>query len=98
MSSAARSTASPLAVDIEPWLKENIPVMTRVRLYDVGPADTWKFEARISGPAEADLGTSPLSLVSPSSATKSGSKVRSARSHHCCTPGGDNYGRAIVGR
>jgi multidrug efflux pump subunit AcrB len=47
---------NPLAVEIEPWLAENIPVMTRVRLYDVGPADTWKFEARLSGPAQADLG------------------------------------------
>ncbi len=46
---------NPLAADIEPWLNENIPVMTRVRLYDVGPADTWKFEARLSGPAQADL-------------------------------------------
>ncbi len=46
---------NPLAADIEPWLNENIPVMTRVRLYDVGPADTWKFEARLTGPAQADL-------------------------------------------
>ena len=46
---------NPLAVDIEPWLLENVPVLTRVRLYDVGPADTWKFEARLSGPAQADL-------------------------------------------
>ncbi|MDJ0848174.1 MAG: efflux RND transporter permease subunit [Myxococcota bacterium] len=46
---------NPLAVDIEPWLAENVPVLTRVRLYDVGPADTWKFEARLSGPAQADL-------------------------------------------
>ncbi len=46
---------NPLAIELEPWLAENIPVMTRVRLYDVGPADTWKFEARLSGPAQADL-------------------------------------------
>ena len=31
--------------------------MTRVRKYTVGPGDTWPFELRISGPAEADLGT-----------------------------------------
>ena len=29
--------------------------LIRVRMYGVGPADTWKFEARFSGPAEADL-------------------------------------------
>ncbi len=44
-----------LASELEPWLKDNIPVLTRVRKYGVGPSDTWKFEARISGPAEADL-------------------------------------------
>jgi multidrug efflux pump subunit AcrB len=38
------------------WLKEDYGhVLTRVRRYGVGPADTWKFELRISGPAEADL-------------------------------------------
>lgn len=45
-----------LAGELEPWLKEQIPVLTRVRKYGVGPSDTWKFEVRISGPAEADLG------------------------------------------
>lgn len=41
--------------DIEPWLKENYPhALTRVRRYGVGPSDDWKFEARFSGPAEAD--------------------------------------------
>jgi multidrug efflux pump subunit AcrB len=45
----------PLADELEPWLKANIPVLTRLRKYGVGPSDTWKFEARISGPAEADL-------------------------------------------
>jgi multidrug efflux pump subunit AcrB len=29
--------------------------LVRVRLYGVGPSSTWKFEARFSGPAEADL-------------------------------------------
>ncbi len=45
----------PLADELEPWLKENVPVLTRLRKYGVGPSDTWKFEARISGPAEADM-------------------------------------------
>ena len=31
--------------------------MVRVRKYGVGPAETWPFEARFSGPAEADIGT-----------------------------------------
>jgi multidrug efflux pump subunit AcrB len=31
--------------------------MVRIRKYTVGPGDTWPFEYRISGPAEADLDT-----------------------------------------
>jgi multidrug efflux pump subunit AcrB len=46
----------PLADELGPWLQGNVPVMTRLRKYGVGPADTWKLEARISGPSEADLG------------------------------------------
>jgi len=47
-----------LVQEIEPWLIENYPqVLTRVRKYTVGPGDTWPFEVRISGPAEADLDT-----------------------------------------
>lgn len=37
------------------WLHNNIPNgMTRVRPYTVGPAITWTFEARFSGPSDAD--------------------------------------------
>ena len=37
------------------WLSNNIPnAMTRVRPYTVGPAITWTFEARFSGPSDAD--------------------------------------------
>jgi multidrug efflux pump subunit AcrB len=44
--------------DTEPWLAENYPeILTRVRKYKVGSGDTWPFELRISGPAEADLDT-----------------------------------------
>ncbi len=47
-----------LLVDIEPWLNEHYPqALTRVRKYYVGTGDTWPFELRIGGPAEADLGT-----------------------------------------
>jgi multidrug efflux pump subunit AcrB len=45
-----------LIAEIEPWIRENVPeAMVRVRKYGVGPADTWKFEARFHGPAEADF-------------------------------------------
>jgi multidrug efflux pump subunit AcrB len=44
--------------EIEPWLVENVPeALVRVRKYGVGPSETWPFEARFTGPAEADLGT-----------------------------------------
>jgi multidrug efflux pump subunit AcrB len=47
-----------LLAEFEDWVGENVPqAMVRVRPYGVGVDDTWKFEARISGPAEADLGT-----------------------------------------
>ena len=42
--------------EMEAWAAErDLDAMVRVRSYGVGPADTWKFEARFSGPAEADL-------------------------------------------
>ncbi|MCZ6893844.1 MAG: efflux RND transporter permease subunit, partial [Gammaproteobacteria bacterium] len=48
----------PLFEELEPWMNENYPqALTRVRKYTVGPGDDWPFELRISGPAEADLGT-----------------------------------------
>jgi len=48
----------PLYRELEPWTRDNFPgVLVRVRKYTVGPGDTWPFELRISGPAEADLGT-----------------------------------------
>jgi multidrug efflux pump subunit AcrB len=38
------------------WAAEQpFDAMIRPRLYGVGPSDTWEFEARFSGPAEADL-------------------------------------------
>jgi len=46
----------PLVRELQPWLNERYPdVMTRVRKYTVGPGDTWPFELRITGPAEADI-------------------------------------------
>ena len=40
---------------ITPWIEENVPqALVRVRKYGVGAWDDWRFEARISGPAEAD--------------------------------------------
>lgn len=47
-----------LIEEMEPWVKQNYPqALTRVRRYTVGPGDTWPFELRIAGPAEADLDT-----------------------------------------
>jgi multidrug efflux pump subunit AcrB len=44
--------------ELTPWVSENYPqALTRVRRYTVGPGDTWPFELRIAGPAEADLDT-----------------------------------------
>jgi len=41
--------------EITPWFAENYPdAFVRVRKYPVGSFDDWKFEARFSGPAEAD--------------------------------------------
>ncbi|MGI9491265.1 MAG: efflux RND transporter permease subunit, partial [Geminicoccaceae bacterium] len=38
--------------DLRPWIDENMPeALIPVREYGVGPANTWKFEIRISGPA-----------------------------------------------
>jgi multidrug efflux pump subunit AcrB len=40
---------------IKPWAQANMPeAMVRVRKYGVGSFNDWKFEARFSGPAEAD--------------------------------------------
>ncbi len=47
-----------LVEPLEQYLAENYPdTVTRVRKYSVGPSDTWKFEWRISGPADADRET-----------------------------------------
>jgi len=44
--------------DFQPWARLNMPqALVRFRKYDVGVSETWKFEARFSGPAEADLDT-----------------------------------------
>ncbi len=49
---------SSLTAELEPWLNDHFTqALTRVRKYTVGPGDTWPFELRISGPAEADLRT-----------------------------------------
>ena len=44
-----------LIADLSPWLEENLPrALVRVRKYTAGPGNTWQFEARFSGPANAD--------------------------------------------
>lgn len=45
----------PLVEELDPWLTENQPqALIPIRLFGVGPADTFKLETRISGPAVAD--------------------------------------------
>ncbi|MDY0884958.1 efflux RND transporter permease subunit [Dongia soli] len=45
---------APLIASLAPWLKETYPQATvLLRPFGVGPGLTWKFEARISGPASA---------------------------------------------
>jgi len=47
----------PFIDRFQPFAKEAFPgAMIRFRKYAVGPGNTWKFEARFSGPANADLG------------------------------------------
>ena len=44
-----------IIAEITPWFTENYPdAFIRVRKYPVGSFDDWTFEARFSGPAEAD--------------------------------------------
>jgi multidrug efflux pump subunit AcrB len=46
----------PLVNELRATLQSEFPqAMVRIRKYTVGPGDTWPFELRISGPAEADL-------------------------------------------
>jgi len=45
-----------LIADLGPWIKTATPqAMIRLRKYTAGPGNTWQFEARFSGPADADL-------------------------------------------
>jgi multidrug efflux pump subunit AcrB len=47
-----------LVDELPSWLDEKYPeILTRVRKYVVASGDTWQFELRVSGPAEADLNT-----------------------------------------
>ncbi|WP_170791764.1 efflux RND transporter permease subunit [Ruegeria lacuscaerulensis] len=44
-----------LVEELEPWVVDNLPeAMVRVRKFTAGPGFTWPFEARFSGPANAD--------------------------------------------
>jgi len=44
-----------LVDELEPWAQESIPqALVRIRRYSVGPGHAYKFEARISGPGNAD--------------------------------------------
>jgi multidrug efflux pump subunit AcrB len=51
-------TISDLMDELNGWFGENYPqALVPIRRYGVGPATTWKFELRISGPSIADPGT-----------------------------------------
>lgn len=44
-----------LIAELGPWFEQNLPnAKVPMRKYGVGPSNTWKFEVRISGPADAD--------------------------------------------
>ena len=44
-----------LIADLGPWVTESIPeALVRLRKFTAGPGNTWPFEARFSGPANAD--------------------------------------------
>ncbi len=48
---------NPFIEEMMPWAHENMPqAMVRFRKYSVGPGNAWQFEARISGPGDANLG------------------------------------------
>ena len=48
-------TIDALIADLDAWFPGVFPqALVPLRKYGVGPSDTWKFETRISGPAEAD--------------------------------------------
>jgi multidrug efflux pump subunit AcrB len=45
----------PILAEFDPWTKEAFPdSLVMLRKFAVGPANTWKFDARISGPADAN--------------------------------------------
>ena len=47
-----------LVKELSPWISENMPdALVPLREYGVGPANTWKFELRVSGPADAEPDT-----------------------------------------
>ncbi len=47
-----------IIAELEPWLADAVPeALVPMRKFGVGPSNTWKFEFRISGPAEADPST-----------------------------------------
>ena len=45
----------PLVAELTPWVAEQFPqALVPIRLYGVGPSNTFKLELRVSGPAVAD--------------------------------------------
>lgn len=55
VNTATLKSVDRIIAEIEPWLKDNFPqALVRVRKYPVGSFNDWQFEARFSGPANAD--------------------------------------------
>ena len=46
----------PLSLKTAEWLQNEFPeALIRIRKFNVGPGDPWKFELRILGPSDANL-------------------------------------------
>jgi multidrug efflux pump subunit AcrB len=70
-------SVNSLIPEIDTWMDENLPqAITVIRRYGMGPSETWKVEARISGPAIADsdvirtLGQQGVDIIDTSTAAK----------------------------
>jgi multidrug efflux pump subunit AcrB len=58
VNTTALDDVDALIADLRPWVVDALPqAMVRLRKYTAGPGNTWQFEARFSGPAEADPNT-----------------------------------------
>ncbi|MBK5911787.1 hypothetical protein CCR85_09840 [Rhodothalassium salexigens] len=52
---SSRTALDRAYTDIKAWARANIPGIVLVKRYTVGPGNTWQFEGRFTGPADADV-------------------------------------------